>query len=211
MGQLVRVGPWSAEVMLITDPEAAVPVQVVRSGERTIAVGTGDSRELQIALPAGHRRREGRRPAGHLRPGRRVPGRRSGGQGHREHAAIRTTCWRMCAWHRWRSWTAAASCCALWFDPPTRRHRLAADAGHAATCVSRGSGDAEPRAAQAEAAATADTAPAATPPRALPRPPHVRPRGASRAARQTQPWQLRCQDAEPAAPASCRPHPPEAQ
>jgi rod shape-determining protein MreC len=53
VGQLVRVGPWSAEVMLITDPEAAVPVEILRSGERTIAVGTGDSRELQLPyLPA---------------------------------------------------------------------------------------------------------------------------------------------------------------
>jgi rod shape-determining protein MreC len=53
IGQLVRVGPWSAEVMLITDPEAAVPVQVVRNGERTIAVGVGNSRELRLPfLPA---------------------------------------------------------------------------------------------------------------------------------------------------------------
>jgi rod shape-determining protein MreC len=53
VGQLVRVGPWSAEVMLITDPEAAVPVEILRSGEHTIAVGTGDSRELELPyLPA---------------------------------------------------------------------------------------------------------------------------------------------------------------
>lgn len=53
VGQLVRVGPWSAEVMLITDPEAAVPVQILRSGERTIAVGNGDSSELELPyLPA---------------------------------------------------------------------------------------------------------------------------------------------------------------
>jgi rod shape-determining protein MreC len=48
MGQLVRVGPWSAEVMLITDPEHAVPVEIVRSGIRTIAVGTGDADSLQL-------------------------------------------------------------------------------------------------------------------------------------------------------------------
>jgi rod shape-determining protein MreC len=48
MGQLVRVGPWSAEVMLITDPEHAVPVEDVRSGFRTIAVGTGDDDSLQL-------------------------------------------------------------------------------------------------------------------------------------------------------------------
>jgi rod shape-determining protein MreC len=48
MGQLVRVGPWSAEVMLITDPAAAVPVEIVRTGLRSIAVGTGNSAELDL-------------------------------------------------------------------------------------------------------------------------------------------------------------------
>lgn len=48
VGQLVNVGPWSAEVMLISDPEAAVPVEIVRSGVRTIAEGTGDAEELRI-------------------------------------------------------------------------------------------------------------------------------------------------------------------
>jgi rod shape-determining protein MreC len=53
IGQLVRVGPWSAEVMLISDVEAAVQVQIVRSGERGILVGTGNSRELKVDyLPA---------------------------------------------------------------------------------------------------------------------------------------------------------------
>src|SRR6185369_14977052 len=44
-----HVGPWSAEVILITDPEHAVPVQIERTGLRTIAVGTGDS--VSLALP----------------------------------------------------------------------------------------------------------------------------------------------------------------
>jgi rod shape-determining protein MreC len=48
MGQVVRVGPWSAEVMLITDPEAAVPVTVVRNGLRTATVGNGDPDELEL-------------------------------------------------------------------------------------------------------------------------------------------------------------------
>jgi len=43
MGQVMRVGPWSAEVILISDPEHAVPVQVARSGLRTIAVGQGNT------------------------------------------------------------------------------------------------------------------------------------------------------------------------
>jgi rod shape-determining protein MreC len=47
LGQTTHVGPWSCEVILITDPEHAVPVQVERSGVRTIAVGTGTG----LALP----------------------------------------------------------------------------------------------------------------------------------------------------------------
>ena len=49
IGQTIHVGPWSAEVILITDPEHAVPVQLERSGVRTIAVGAGDAEYL--ALP----------------------------------------------------------------------------------------------------------------------------------------------------------------
>lgn len=49
LGQTTHVGPWSADVILITDSEHAVPVQIERTGLRTIAVGTGDTAEL--ALP----------------------------------------------------------------------------------------------------------------------------------------------------------------
>jgi rod shape-determining protein MreC len=49
IGQTVHVGPWSAEVILITDPEHAVPVRIERTGLRTIAVGAGDTTSL--ALP----------------------------------------------------------------------------------------------------------------------------------------------------------------
>jgi rod shape-determining protein MreC len=49
IGQTVHVGLWSAEVILITDPEHAIPVQVERTGLRTIAVGAGDTASL--ALP----------------------------------------------------------------------------------------------------------------------------------------------------------------
>jgi rod shape-determining protein MreC len=53
VGQLVRVGPWSSEVMLITDPAHAVPVEVLRNGVRTIAEGTGNEEELRLPfLPA---------------------------------------------------------------------------------------------------------------------------------------------------------------
>ncbi|MCC7462201.1 MAG: rod shape-determining protein MreC [Gammaproteobacteria bacterium] len=49
LGQVARVGPWSAEIILITDPEHALPVQIARNGLRTIAVGTG--RPDRLALP----------------------------------------------------------------------------------------------------------------------------------------------------------------
>ena len=50
VGQLARVGPWSSEVMLITDPDSGVPVEVVRSGVRTVAVGVGNENELELPL-----------------------------------------------------------------------------------------------------------------------------------------------------------------
>ncbi|MGA7540759.1 MAG: rod shape-determining protein MreC [Steroidobacteraceae bacterium] len=53
LGQTMHVGPWSAEVILITDPEHALPVEIARTGLRTIAVGAGDSTSLALPyLPA---------------------------------------------------------------------------------------------------------------------------------------------------------------
>jgi rod shape-determining protein MreC len=48
VGQVARIGPWSAEIILITDPEHALPIEVVRNGLRSIAVGSGDSGELLL-------------------------------------------------------------------------------------------------------------------------------------------------------------------
>lgn len=50
VGQLTRVGPWSAEVMLISDPGHAVPVEILRNGVRTVAEGTGNEDELRLSL-----------------------------------------------------------------------------------------------------------------------------------------------------------------
>jgi rod shape-determining protein MreC len=47
-GQVTRVGPLSAEVILISDPEHAIPVQLNRTGARTIALGTGRSGQLSL-------------------------------------------------------------------------------------------------------------------------------------------------------------------
>jgi rod shape-determining protein MreC len=52
IGQVARVGPWSSEVILVTDPEHALPVQVTRNGLRSIAVGSGDSGELLLPYMA---------------------------------------------------------------------------------------------------------------------------------------------------------------
>ena len=53
VGQTTHVGPWSAEVILITDPEHAVPVRIERTGLRTIAVGAADTTSLALPyLPA---------------------------------------------------------------------------------------------------------------------------------------------------------------
>jgi len=46
MGQVMHVGPFSAEVILVTDAEHALPVQVVRNQLRTIAVGSGSGELL---------------------------------------------------------------------------------------------------------------------------------------------------------------------
>ncbi len=60
LGQTLRVGPWSTEVILLTDPEHAVPVQIVRNGLRTIAVGAGDTSTMTLPyLPIQSDIREG--------------------------------------------------------------------------------------------------------------------------------------------------------
>jgi rod shape-determining protein MreC len=48
LGQVARVGPWSAEIILITDPEHGLPVQIERNGLRTIAVGSGSASQLVL-------------------------------------------------------------------------------------------------------------------------------------------------------------------
>ena len=48
VGQVLRVTPYSAEVILITDPNHAIPVQVNRNGLRTIAQGTGQIDKLSL-------------------------------------------------------------------------------------------------------------------------------------------------------------------
>ena len=48
VGQVIQLGKSTATLMLITDAEHAVPVQVNRNGIRSIAVGTGEAAKLSL-------------------------------------------------------------------------------------------------------------------------------------------------------------------
>lgn len=48
LGQVIETTPHRATALLLTDPEHAVPVQVARSGLRTIAFGTGRTDVLRL-------------------------------------------------------------------------------------------------------------------------------------------------------------------
>lgn len=50
-GQVTNVGPYSAEVILLSDLSHAIPVQISRNGLRTIAQGTGDEEARTLTLP----------------------------------------------------------------------------------------------------------------------------------------------------------------
>lgn len=49
MGQIIRVTPTHSTVLLLTDPDHAVPVVIARSGVRLIAYGRGRSDQLELA------------------------------------------------------------------------------------------------------------------------------------------------------------------
>lgn len=48
VGQVTRVFPFTSEVTLLTDKDQAIPVQVVRSGLRSVAYGRGQSNMLDL-------------------------------------------------------------------------------------------------------------------------------------------------------------------
>ncbi len=49
LGQVIATTPATATVLLVTDPDHAVPVMVARSGVRLVVYGTGRSDRLQLA------------------------------------------------------------------------------------------------------------------------------------------------------------------
>lgn len=60
MGQVIHVTPLNATVLLITDPQHSLPVQVLRNGLRTIATGAGKINQLELPyLPNNADIREG--------------------------------------------------------------------------------------------------------------------------------------------------------
>jgi len=54
VGQVFRALPLSSEIMLITDPNHAIPVQVNRNGLLTIAVGSGQLNRLVLPFLPGN-------------------------------------------------------------------------------------------------------------------------------------------------------------
>ncbi len=48
MGQVEGVTGGQARVRLISDPDHAIPVQILRTGQRTVALGTGDAGRLSL-------------------------------------------------------------------------------------------------------------------------------------------------------------------
>lgn len=48
VGQVIRSTPLTSEIILVTDPSHAIPVQVNRNGLRTIAVGSGQLNRLNL-------------------------------------------------------------------------------------------------------------------------------------------------------------------
>ncbi len=52
IGQVTRVFPFTSEVTLLTDKDHAIPVQVLRSGVRSVAYGRGQSGVLELRFMA---------------------------------------------------------------------------------------------------------------------------------------------------------------
>lgn len=48
IGQIVRADPLTSTAILITDPNHALPIQINRTGARTLALGTGNFQELDL-------------------------------------------------------------------------------------------------------------------------------------------------------------------
>lgn len=54
IGQVIRADPLTASVILVTDPHHALPIQVNRTGVRTLALGTGHFQKLELPHVPNH-------------------------------------------------------------------------------------------------------------------------------------------------------------
>lgn len=53
MGQVIHINRFSSTIILISDPDHAIPVQFIRSGVRSVAFGNGNTDHLELRfLPA---------------------------------------------------------------------------------------------------------------------------------------------------------------
>ena len=52
IGHIIRDQIFGSEVLLITDPEHAIPIEIARTGLRSIALGTGSYEEIQLSFLA---------------------------------------------------------------------------------------------------------------------------------------------------------------
>lgn len=53
MGQVIHINQYSSTIILISDPDHAIPVQFIRSGVRSVAFGNGNTDHLELRfLPA---------------------------------------------------------------------------------------------------------------------------------------------------------------
>jgi rod shape-determining protein MreC len=53
MGQVIHINRYSSTIILISDPDHAIPVQFIRSGVRSVAFGNGNTDHLELRfLPA---------------------------------------------------------------------------------------------------------------------------------------------------------------
>ena len=59
VGQITRIFPFVSEITLITDQDQAVPVQILRTGQRSVVFGLGDGRLELRFLPTSADVREG--------------------------------------------------------------------------------------------------------------------------------------------------------
>ncbi len=53
VGQVTRIFPFSAEITLITDKDQAIPVQIVRNGQRSVVFGLGNG-DLELRYIPAH-------------------------------------------------------------------------------------------------------------------------------------------------------------